>query len=124
MGLVPEAELLELKGYTRHQVAALMQAVDVFLMTSFTEGSPQVIKEALACGCPIVSVDVGDVRERTEGIDGCIISDRNPETLARSIKDELACGGRTLGRSAIEKSGLSNDSIVTRIISVYKSLIS
>ena len=61
MTLLPDAELLELKGYNRVQVATLMQAVDAILMTSFTEGSPQVIKEALACGCPIVSVDVGDV---------------------------------------------------------------
>ena len=63
-------ELLELKGYTREEVTMLMCAADAFLMTSLTEGSPQVIKEAMACGCPIVSVDVGDVKERVDGVDG------------------------------------------------------
>lgn len=124
MKLVPDAELLELKGFSRPQVAALMQAVGAFLMTSFTEGSPQVIKEALACGCPIVSVDVGDVRERTEGIEGCFISGRNPEDIARSINQALDYGGRTNGRQAIEKNGLSNDVIAARVISVYENLLS
>lgn len=124
MELVPEAKLLELKGYTRTQVATLMQAVDAFLMTSFTEGSPQVIKEAMACGCPIVSVDVGDVRERIEGIDGCFLSKREPEILARTIKDSLAHVDRTQGRASIEKNGLSNDIIAARIISVYERLLS
>lgn len=122
MGHIPGADFLELKGYSRHQVAILMQAVDVLLMTSLTEGSPQVIKEAMACGCPIVSVDVGDVRERIEGIDGCYISDRTQESLADCIKRALAFNGRTLGREAIEKNGFTNDCIATRIISVYESL--
>ena len=124
MALIPEAELLELKGFSRSQVATLMQAVDAFLMTSFTEGSPQVIKEALACGCPIVSVDVGDVRERTEGIEGCFISGRDPKDISRFIKQALDFVGRTNGRQAIEKNGLSNDVIASRIISVYENLLS
>ena len=123
MELVPDAELLELKGFSRPQVAALMQAVDAFLMTSFTEGSPQVIKEALACGCPIVSVDVGDVRERTDGIEGCYISERDPKDLARSIRRALDFGGRTNGRQVIGNNGLSNDVIAARIISVYENLL-
>lgn len=124
MELVPEAELLELKGYSRLQVATLMQAVDAFLMTSFTEGSPQVIKEAMACGCPIVSVDVGDVKERIDGIPGCYLADRDAESIAEKMKKALAFEGRTLGRMAIVDNGLSNDSIASRIISIYKSLIS
>lgn len=123
MELVPEAGLLELKGYTRLQVAALMQAVDAFLMTSFTEGSPQVIKEAMACGCPIVSVDVGDVQERIEGIDGCFISDRNPDALADSLKKAMAFTGRTQGRASIINNALSNDIVASRIISIYKKLV-
>ena len=62
----PNLELLELKGYSREEVTLLMCAADAFLMTSYAEGSPQVIKEAMACGCPIVSVDVGDVKERIQ----------------------------------------------------------
>lgn len=124
MKLVPEAILLELKGYTRSQVAILMQAVDAFLMTSFTEGSPQVIKEAMACGCPIVSVDVGDVKERIDGIPGCFIADRDAGSIAEKLKEAMAFDGRTLGRKAVVDCGLSNDSIASRIISIYKTLIS
>lgn len=123
MELAPEAELLELKGYSRSQVATMMQAVDAFLMTSITEGSPQVIKEAMACGCPIVSVDVGDVRERIDGIDGCYISSRDPEDLASCINKALAYNGRTWGRDALEKNGLLNKLIASRIIAVYKNLL-
>lgn len=122
--LVPEATLIELKGFTRPQVATLMQAVDVFLMTSFTEGSPQVIKEAMACGCPIVSVDVGDVKERIDGIPGCYIANRDAESIAGKLKEAMAFDGRTLGRMAVVDSGLSNDSIASRIISIYKTLVS
>ena len=123
MEWLPNAELLELKGYTRPQVAALMQAVDAFLMTSLTEGSPQVIKEAMACGCPIVSVDVGDVREQIEGIEGCFISNREPEALADCLKKALVYKERTSGRSAIVDKGLSNENIASHIIAVYKKLL-
>ncbi len=122
MALVPEAGLIELKGYSRNQVATLLHAADAFLMTSFTEGSPQVIKEAMACGCPIVSVDVGDVRERIEGTEGCYISEREPDALASCIKYALAHKGRTAGRSVIENNGLTNETIAGRIVSVYKNL--
>lgn len=54
--------LVELKNFSREQVAMLMNAVDVALLTSYQEGSPQFVKEAISCGCPIVSSDVGDVR--------------------------------------------------------------
>ena len=124
MELVPEAELLELKGYTRSQVAVLMQAVDAFLMTSFTEGSPQVIKEAMACGCPIVSVDVGDVKERIKEIPGCFVVSRNVEAITGKLKEAFDFTGRTLGRMAVMDEGLSNVNIASRIISIYKTLVS
>lgn len=122
MALIPEAELLELKDYSRPQVATLMQAADILLMTSFTEGSPQVIKEAMACGCPIVSVDVGDVRERIEGIDGCYIAERNVQSIAENIQSAFTFQGRTKGRDSLKAAGLTNKQIASEIIKVYHGL--
>jgi len=123
MALVPEAELLELKGFSRSQVAILMQAVDAFLLTSFTEGSPQVIKEALVCGCPIVSVDVGDVKERIDGIEGCFVSHSNARSLADTLKRAFAFGRITCGREAIIRDRLTNTQISARIKEIYSSIL-
>lgn len=118
-----DVELLELKGYTREEVTLLMCAADVFLMTSFSEGSPQVIKEALACGCPIVSVDVGDVKERVEGVDGCFVADyHNPEELAGLLRKALAFTGRTNGRDNIFADGLDNETIANQLIAIYNKI--
>lgn len=123
VALLPEVELLELKGYSRQQVALLMQAVDAFLMTSFTEGSPQVIKEAMACGCPIVSVDVGDVRERIDGIDGCYVAQtRDPALLADLLKKAISFQGRTKGKEAVLSAGLSNEIIAEKLKAIYESV--
>lgn len=116
-------KLLELKGYSRAQVANLMQAVDVLLMTSLTEGSPQVIKEAMACGCPIVSVDVGDVKDLIEGIEGCYISERTPEAIASCLTKAIEYGKRTDARNTIVRKGLTNNNVSDRIINVYNSLV-
>ena len=122
MKLVPEATMLELKGYSRSQVATLMQAMDAFLMTSFTEGSPQVIKEAMACGCPIVSVDVGDVKDQISGLDGCYIAERRAELISEKLIEALGFHGRTEGRRRIEEKHLTNDLVANKLIEVYKKV--
>ena len=82
--------LIELRGFSRSTVNRLMCAADCLLLTSRQEGSPQVIKEAMACGCPIVSVDVGDVRERIERITGCAVANsRDPHKLAMLLRRVL-----------------------------------
>lgn len=116
-------ELLELAGYSREEVTLLMCAADAFLMTSHSEGSPQVIKEAMACGCPIVSVDVGDVRERTEGVEGCYVANtRNPEDLADLLKKALAFDKKTNGREKIIADGLDNKFVAARLMDIYKKI--
>lgn len=117
------AELVELKGYTRDQVNALMYNCDAFLMTSKTEGSPQVIKEALVCGCPIVSVDAGDVKERLEGVEGCyVVESRNSRDLAEALKKALAFNGRTNGRQRIIDVGLTNEQVAKRVVEIYNKV--
>lgn len=99
-------------------------ASDAVLMTSKWEGSPNAIKEAMACGCPIVSVDVGDVAERTDGVEGCyIVRNREPRELAEAIEKALAFTDKTKGREKIIEDGLSNHLIAKRIIAIYEHII-
>ena len=113
--------LLELKGYSRAEVAVLMNAVDCLLMTSHSEGSPQVIKEALACGCPIVSVDVGDVKERIEGVAGChVAASREPEELSALLEKTIHNSESRIPNQRVE---LDNIQIASQIINIYKKII-
>jgi teichuronic acid biosynthesis glycosyltransferase TuaC len=80
-----------------------------------------VIKEALACNLPIVSVDVGDVAELIAGIPGCAIVPRDVASLAGGLAAALALGNRTAGRAAIEH--LSLDAIAVRLVALYSEVI-
>jgi glycosyltransferase involved in cell wall biosynthesis len=122
VGLLGDVELMELKGYSRKQVAALMQAADAFLMTSFSEGSPQVIKEALACGCPIVSVDVGDVRERLEGVDGCFVVNSDVSAVSKALEKAVIFDSRTNGREAICRDGLTAGQVADKLLKIYRTI--
>jgi glycosyltransferase involved in cell wall biosynthesis len=124
LALMPGVELLELKGYTRQEVAMLMNAVDVVLMTSHTEGSPQFIKEAMACNCPVVSVPVGDVPEVIGGVEGCYLASYEPADVAAKLKQVLAEGKRTAGRQVISERGLDAVSVAERIAEVYRRVYS
>lgn len=122
--VIPNLELVELKGYTRMEVNTLMCAANCLLLTSKTEGSPQVIKEAMACGCPIVSVDVGDVKERIDGIDGCYVAKtREPKEIAELIEKALSFEGRTVGRERIVESGLDNRMVAQRLVMIYQEVV-
>ena len=119
-----KAELIELKGYNRDQVNALMYTCHALLMTSKTEGSPQVIKEAMACGCPIVSVDVGDVAERLSEVEGgFVLSTREPRAIAEALQLALAFEGKTNGREKIIEMGLSNEQVAKRLVEIYQSIV-
>ena len=119
-----QVELIELKGYNRDQVTALMYNCHALLMTSKTEGSPQVVKEAMACGCPIVSVDVGDVAERIEGVEGCyVVPTRDPQDIANALQKAIEFNGRTNGREKIIEMELTNKQVAERLMAIYKSLV-
>lgn len=122
--LLPGIKLVEMKGFSRDQVANLFYAADAFLMTSLMEGSPQVIKEAMVCGCPIVSVDVGDVAEITNGVDGCYIVDRDALIIAEKLKIVLDDTKRILGLDIIVNKGLDNDKVAYKLLRIYESLLS
>jgi len=91
------------------------------ILTSKFEGSPNVIKEAMACNCPIVSTDVGDVREVIGNTEGCFITSFEPEGVAKKIKLAIEFNKKTNGRDNITH--LDEKVIAQRLIDVYQSAI-
>ncbi|MBO8460070.1 MAG: glycosyltransferase [Bacteroidetes bacterium] len=123
MQLLPEVRLIELKGYSRQEVATLFCAADALLLTSFTEGSPQVVKEAMACNCPVVTVVVGDVKERLEKVQPSAIVERNPQSIANALHIILEQGERSNGREELLRQGLDNRKVAEKLIQIYNNIL-
>ena len=122
---INKINLVELKGYKREEVNLLLNACDIALLTSLNEGSPQFIKEAMATNCPIVATDVGDIKELTEGINGCFITSFNYNDVENKINKALDFSKnieRTNGRERIIHLGLDTEAIAKKIDSIYKDL--
>ena len=85
-------------------VAKYMNACDAMVLASEHEGSPMALREAMACNLPIVSVDVGDVRQIIENTDGCYLCQREPSDIAEKLGMVLERANRTSGARAVRKS--------------------
>jgi glycosyltransferase involved in cell wall biosynthesis len=117
-------ELVPLCRVSPERVPLYMNACGVLLMTSFLEGSPNVVKEAMACNLPVVSVPVGDVPELLADVDGCVICPRDPQDLAAALVRTLRCARRTNGRAALERRGLALPSVARKVVNVYLDVLS
>mgnify|MGYP001308161024 CR=1 FL=1 len=102
------------------QIVELFSEVDVFVLCSIVEGSPNVIKEAMACNCPIVATNVGDVSWLLGNLEGHYICKHNPIDLASKIEQAIEFGQRTEGRRRIIELKLDSESIAKRIEKVYE----
>jgi glycosyltransferase involved in cell wall biosynthesis len=86
-----KVEEVHLVNIDRASVREIYWSCDVMLLTSLSEGSPTVIKEAIAAKLPFVSVDVGDVKEWAPMVKfGVVVPDRDPKTLADAVTTLLA----------------------------------
>jgi teichuronic acid biosynthesis glycosyltransferase TuaC len=100
-----------------------MNAADVVVQTSRYEGSPMVVKEAMACCRPIVSTDVGDVRWLLGNLRGHHIVTSEPNAIADGICQALQFHDRTGGRSRLEELGLTLERTARRYLEVYERAI-
>lgn len=116
-------ELLEYKGYTHQQAAVLFNAVDCVLVTSFRESGPLVVKEAMAVNTPVVSVDVGDVKEVIQGIEGYYICSNDAGDIAHNlIRVFNECDEKRMhAREMVSFLDLSL--VANRVIEVYKTIL-
>lgn len=119
LGADLDAEMVVAWGQPHDKIPVYMNACDALLLVSMYEGSPNVVKEALACNLPVVSVDVGDVRERLADVAGCTVcDDDSPDRLAAALAAVLRAGTRVDGRTAVRE--LDEQILTQRLIDVYR----
>jgi len=86
-----KAEEIHLVNIERAKVMEIYWNCDVMLLTSLSEGSPTVVKEAIAAKLPFVSVDVGNVKEWAELVEfGVVVPDRDQKTIADAVTMTLS----------------------------------
>lgn len=117
----PTYRLQEIKNRTRAEVNLLINGAELLLMTSYSEGSPQVIKEALACNQRIVTVAVGDVVDQLRGVSTCRVCAADEEQLITAINEVLAINSRNEGRIASER--FDSVKIAKQLVQIYESVI-
>lgn len=115
-------ELVLVSGQPHSVIPYYMNACDVLVLTSSHEGSPMVVKEAMACNLPVVSTDVGDVAQVIQGVEGCYICNPSPQDIARKLVKVLLWGQRTRGRQKIGY--LDAKKIAQKIVKIYVGLCS
>ena len=118
-------EEVHLKNINRTDVPEVFWNCDLMLLTSFSEGSPTVIKEAIAAKLPFVSVDVGDVKEWAGMVDfGVVAPDRDPKNIADAV---VALLSRTKHRHSLDNSNcleaMDIAKIAVRIKRLYGELL-
>lgn len=118
MDLVPNTELIELKGKSREEVNLLLNAVDVLLLTSPNEGSPQVIKEAMTCNCPIVTTNAGDVINILNKTEYCYVCEPDASEIAGKIRYLVNNPVRTDGY--VSTSIYDNKIVAGKILNIYR----
>lgn len=123
----PEIELLKPYPVPHDTVVKYLNSVDVFVLCSFGEGSPNVVKEAMACNCPMVVTDVGDAAWVVGDTPGCYVAAHEPAVFANALSKALAFSkdkGRTLGRERLRTIGLDARSVARRLLEIYQSVLS
>jgi hypothetical protein len=122
----PDVKLINPFRINHDQVVEYLNSVDVFLLCSFSEGSPNVVKEAMACNCPMVVTNVGDTAWLVGKLEGCYVATFDPADFAQKISFALEFAKekkRTHGRERLVELGLDSQQIASRIINVYNQLL-
>src|SRR4029077_2572018 len=120
-GRDPAIELLVVYKEPQERLALYMSACDALLFPSYQEGSPNVVKQAMACNLPIVATDVGDVRQIIGNCQGCYVCGPSTDEFSARAGQILVDRDRTTGRDHIRH--LDSLSVAKQVIGVYEHVI-
>ncbi len=118
----PSIELVVVHKEPQPRLALYMSACDVLVFPSYQEGSPNIVKQAMACNLPIVATDVGDVREVIGGTPGCHICPPDVSAFVHAIGQILTRCERTSGRDKVRH--LDGPNVARQLIKVYEHVLS
>jgi teichuronic acid biosynthesis glycosyltransferase TuaC len=105
-------------GFRPEEIPTVVSAGDCLLLTSSVEGSPNVVKEALACNLPVVSTDVGDVVDLLAGVEPSAVCPPGASALAAALLECVEPPRRSNGRE--HTADLDEEAIAARLLAVYE----
>ncbi len=106
------------------QIPVYLNAADVLLLTSKWEGSPNIVKEAMACNIPVVATKVGDIEYLFGNTEGYYYTDSDPDILAEKINYVLNNDIKPNGRQRIIDLKLDSESVANKLIQLYQEVLS
>lgn len=116
-----DVELVVVHTETQDRLALYMSACDALVFPSFQEGSPNIVKQAMACNLPIVASDVGDVRTLIDGTPWCFVCEPDAAVLAARLAEIVAVRPRTDGRERVRH--LDCETVARRVVGVYEHVL-
>jgi teichuronic acid biosynthesis glycosyltransferase TuaC len=117
---IGDLELVVAAGVPPAQMPTYMSAADALILTSRSEGSPNVVKEAMAAELPVVATPVGDVRERLDGVPGCFVRSPDQEALAEAVVAAVRHGRTPQARARVARVSLS--AVAQAVLAIYEDV--
>ncbi len=119
---IPDLEFEIVFDLSHRDILEKIKTTSCVLSTSLWEGSPNIIKESMAAGTPIVATSVGDIEWLLAGIDGCYVTDFNPDSMADKVKlalDFSAKNRETDGKAKLISLDLDSENIAKKLKEIY-----
>lgn len=118
-----KVETVALRNTPREQIPFYMNAIDLHMISSDFEGSPNSVKECMCCNTPVVSTDVGNVKEMIGDIPGAFVTKTfETKELAECVNKVLKAKISFAGRDHFLAKGYSMDAVAIKLKEVYKEL--